>query len=483
MKSPSVVIAATKNVLAFPLRYEGRGENELAFLPAALEIAETPPSPIGRAIAGTIAALSLVAFSWAALGQVDIVASAMGKIVPSGRVKLIQPYETGVVRAIHIRDGQKVEAGQILIELNPTMTVADEAHVKSDLIAAQLDVARLQAALSDSDDPEGSFHPPESASSDLIAMQRHFLAKQVDEFRAKLASLDSQRAQKEAENATVAAGIGKLEASEPLIQQRVEIQKALADKGLGSKLTYLESLQSLTDNQQEQKVQRSRLNETRAAIAALTETRVQEAAEFRSKLFSELTESERKVAGLSEDLVKAKERTKLQLLTAPVSGVVQQLSVHTVGGVVTPAQQLAVIVPADTTLEIEATVSNRDIGFVHSGQDVQIKVDTFDFTRYGLLQGKIIGVSQDAVIRDTASDRPDQKPAGSERRSSEPNGQELNYIARISLDRTDIQVGKTLARLSPGMAVIVEIKTGTRSVLSYLLSPLMKYTNDVLRER
>ena len=397
--------------------------------------------------------------------------------------RLIQPYETGVVRAIHIRDGQKVDAGQILIELNPTMTGADEAHVKSDLIAAQLDVARLQAALSDSDDPQASFHPPESASSDLIAMQRHFLAKQVDEFRAKLASLDSQRAQKEAENATVAAGIGKLEASEPLIQQRVEIQKTLADKGLGSKLTYLESLQSLTDNQQEQKVQRSRLNETSAAIAALTETRAQGAAEYRSKLFSELTESERKVAGLSEDLVKAKERTKLQLLTAPVSGVVQQLSVHTVGGVVTPAQQLAVIVPADTTLEIEATVSNRDIGFVHSGQDVQIKVDTFDFTRYGILQGKVIGVSQDAVIRDTASDRSDQKAAGSERRSSEPNAQELNYIARISLDRTDIQVGETLARLSPGMAVTVEIKTGTRSILSYLLSPLMKYTNDVLRER
>ena len=225
------------------------------------------------------------------------------------------------------------------------------------------------------------------------------------------------------------------------------------------------------------------MNETRAAIAALTETRAQEAAEFRSKLFSELTESERKVAGLSEDLVKAKERTKLQLLTAPVSGVVQQLSVHTVGGVVTPAQQLAVIVPADTTLEIEATVSNRDIGFVHSGQDVQIKVDTFDFTRYGLLQGKVIGVSQDAVIRDTASDRSDQKAAGSERRSSEPNAQELNYVARISLDRTDIQVGETLARLSPGMAVTVEIKTGTRSILSYLLSPLVKYNHDVLRER
>jgi hemolysin D len=228
-------------------------------------------------------------------------------------------------------------------------------------------------------------------------------------------------------------------------------------------------------------VQKSRLDEANAAVAAIIETRAHEAAEFRRTLFSELSEAERKAAGLSVDLVKAEERTKLQLLTAPADGVVQQLSVHTVGGVVTPAQQLAVVVPSDAALEIEGMISNHDIGLVHVGQDVQIKVD--NFTRYGLLHGQVLSVSRDALVHDVPSDNRKRKETSSESTSSEPKGQELNYAARISLDRTQIQVDDTWANLSPGMAVTVEIKTGARSILSYLLSPLMKYGHDVLRER
>ena len=218
-------------------------------------------------------------------------------------------------------------------------------------------------------------------------------------------------------------------------------------------------------------------------MTAIIETRAQEAAEFRRTLFSELAEAERKAAGLSVDLMKAEERTKLQLLTAPVSGIVQQLSVHTVGGVVTAAQQLAVVVPSDTTLEVEAMISNRDIGFVQAGQDAQIKVDTFNYTRYGLLHGQVLGVSQDAIVRDFQADRTREKTEGAESTSSEPKGQELSYAARISLDRTQIQVDDTLANLSPGMAVTVDVRTGSRSILSYLLSPLVKYEHDSLRER
>ena len=213
--------------------------------------------------------------------------------------------------------------------------------------------------------------------------------------------------------------IGKLEASAPLIEQRVDILKTLSDKQLGSKLTYLESVQALTENQKERGVQKSRLEEANAAVAAIIETRAHEAAEFRRALFGELAEAERKAAGLSVDLVKAEERTKLQLLTAPVDGIVQQLSVHTVGGVVTPAQQLAVVVPSDAVLEIEAMISNRDIGFVHVGQDAQIKVDTFNFTRYGLLHGRVLSVSQDALVRDISSDNAKQKETGAESASSE----------------------------------------------------------------
>jgi hemolysin D len=483
IKSAKAAIKAMKNVVTFPLTRERREKDEIAFLPAALEIVEMPPSPIGRAIGATLIALFCLALIWASVGHVDIVASASGKIVPSGRVKLIQPFETGVVRAIHIRDGQSVKAGDVLIELDPTMTAAEQGHIRSDLIAAQLDIARLRAALSDSDNPENLFQAPAGASPALVNMQRKFLAQQIDEHRAKLAALDRQRAQKEAERATIAATIAKLDASGPLIQQRVDIRKYLADKELGSKLAYLEIQQLLTENEKDLMVQKSRLQEADAAIAAITESRAQADAEFHRTLFGELAEAERKAGGLADDLAKAEQRTKLQLLTAPVDGVVQQLSVHTVGGVVTPAQQLAVVVPADAVLEVEAMVSNRDIGFVHPGDDAQIKIDTFNFTRYGLLHGRVVSVSPDAIVRETPQDRNNDRPKGAESDSSEPKGQEFIYSARVSLDRTQIQVDDAVANLSPGMAVTVEIKTGSRAVISYLLSPLLRYQHESMHER
>jgi len=484
MKSAKAAIEAKKKVFSFPGARDRGEKHELAFLPAALEIVETPPSPIGRSIGATIIALFCLALIWASFGHVDIVASAPGKIVPSGRVKLIQPFETGVVRAIHIHDGQNVKAGDVLIELDPTMTTAEGEHIKNDLVAAQLDIARLRAALSDGDNPQREFHPPAGASPALVNMQREFLARQIEEHRAKIASLDRQRAQKEAERATTAATIEKLGASSPLIQQRVDIRKYLADKELGSRLTYLETLQQLTENEKDLVVQQSRMQEADAAIAAITESRAQADAEFHRTLFGELAEAERKAGGLADDLAKAEQRTKLQLLTAPVDGVVQQLSVHTIGGVVTPAQQLAVVVPADAVLEVEAMVSNRDIGFVHPGQDAQIKVDTFNFTRYGLLHGRVVSVSPDAMVRETPQDKNNyDKTRGAESESSEPKGQEFVYSARISLDRTQIQVDGAVANLSPGMAVTVEIGTGSRAVISYLLSPLLRYQHESMHER
>ena len=164
MKSAKAAIEATK-VVSLPRAQQRREKDELAFLPAALEIVETPPSPIGRAIGATLIALFCLALVWASFGHVDIVASAPGKILPSGRVKLIQPFETGVVRALHIRDGQSVKAGDVLIELDPTMTTADEEHIRNDFVAAQLDIARLRAELSENADPESEFHPPAGRES------------------------------------------------------------------------------------------------------------------------------------------------------------------------------------------------------------------------------------------------------------------------------------------------------------------------------
>jgi hemolysin D len=469
-------------VIAFRPKPRPRDRDELAFLPAALEVVETPPSPIGRAIGAAVIAFFVLALAWACWGEVDIVASAPGKIIPSGSTKTIQPFETGVIRSIHVQDGQRVKAGEVLIELDPTMNAAELGRLRSDLVAAQLDAARLRAVLAEGD-PMAAFQPPEGASPALVEMHRQFLLSQTEEYRAKIAMLSRQREQKEAERATIAAAIGKLEATIPVVEERYEVRKALYGKELGAKLAYLEALQQLLEQKKDLAVQQSRYAEATAALAAIVETNAQTIAEYRRTRFGEFAEAERKAAGLAQDLVKAEQRTKLQVLTAPIDGVVQQLAVHTIGGVVTPAQALLVLVPVDGRLEIEATISNRDIGFVHQGQDAEIKVDTFNFTRYGLLRGMVLTVSQDAIARDKPQDKSNDKVQGAEASSSEPRGQELGYSARISLDRAQMQLEDKLVNLSPGMAVTVEIKTGSRTVISYLLSPLLRYRQDSLRER
>jgi membrane fusion protein, hemolysin D len=485
MKSvePAVPAIPAQRVIPFRRAQQKRRADELAFLPAALEIVETPPSPIGRAIGAAIILLFCAALIWAWWGTIDIVASAAGKILPGGRVKVIQPFETGVVRAIRVQDGQVVTAGEVLIELDPTVNEAERDHLRNDLLAERLNIARLRAALAGGDDPSADFTPPADADPELIATQRQLLQNQVTEHRAKIAALSRQQAQKEAEQATTAATIHKLETIIPVIQSRVDIRKTLVEKELGSKLAYFEVMQLLVEQQEEFSVLKSHLKETEAAVAAIRETRGQAVAEYRHSLSDDLAKSGQKANGLAQDLIKAEQRTRLQLLTAPVDGVVQQLAIHTVGGVVTPAQSLLVVVPSGSRLEIEAMVSNSDIGFIHPGQDAEIKVDTFNFTRYGLLHGQVLTVSQDAVIRDRQQDRSNDRRLGTQNDSSEPKGQELNYSARISLDRTKMQIDDRMVNLSPGMAVTVEIKTGSRRILNYLLSPLLRYRQETLRER
>ena len=474
---------SAETIVVYPGARERKERDELAFLPAALEIIESPPSPIDRAIALLIMLFFCLALAWASLGSVDIVASAPGKIIPSGRTKVVQPFETGVVRAIHVRDGQMVQAGDALIELDPTMTEAERAHLHSDLIAEKLSIARLRAAAADGADPLSDFNPPADASQDIIATQRQLLIDQTAEHRAKLAALEDQKRQKEAERASIAATIEKIEAVLPVVQERTDIRKVLFDHQTGSKVNYLEALQVLIENQKELEVQKSRLREADAALAAAAQARAQAEGEFRRTLFSDLAEAERKAAGLAHDLDKASERTRLQLLTAPVDGVVQQLAVHTIGGVVTPAQTLLVLVPLESHLEVEAMISNRDIGFVSAGQDAEIKVDTFNFTRYGLLHGHVLNVSTDAITRDRREEATRDGSPATEKSTSEPKGQELVYAARVALNRTQMQIEGKSVPLGPGMAVTVEIRTGTRRIISYLLSPLLKYQQESLRER
>lgn len=474
-------MTAARKIIRFPDGRRRRAD-ETAFLPAALEVMERPPSPVGRAIGMTIILLFCSALAWAALCRVDVVATAPGKIVVNGRTKVIQPAETGVVRAIHVRDGATVRAGDVLIELDPTISGAELDHVKADLIAAQLDIARLRAALAPGD-PIAAFVPPIGASLQAVELHRQYLASQMAEQASKLSELDRQLAQKKAESETIGATISKLDATIPLLEERVNVRKYLYDKAIGSKITYLTEAQDLVGQQHDILVQQSRQREAEAATATLAQARAKAEAEFRRTLYDDLSKAEQRSAGLAQDAIKAEQKAKLQVLTAPVDGVVQQLAVHTIGGVVTPAQTLAAVVSLNPDFEIEAMISNRDIGFVVPGQTVAIKIDTFNFTRYGLLDGRVLSISRDSITRDRREEGAREQPGGAETASSEPKGQELIYAARVSLDRTAMMIEGRTVQLSPGMAVTVEIKTGSRRIISYLLSPLTRYNQEMLRER
>jgi hemolysin D len=216
------------------------------------------------------------------------------------------------------------------------------------------------------------------------------------------------------------------------------------------------------------------LSEAQAATAADAESRRETEAERRRSWLAALADAQAKAQALAQDFVKADERMRRQVLSAPIDGVVQQLAVHTIGGVVKPADTLLVLVPTDSGLEIEAVIANADIGFVHLGQSAKIKVDTFTFTRYGLIDGTLLSVSPDSTPEEVgASDAPDART-----RSHEPG-----FTARVGLDRTSMKIGDQVVPLRPGMAVTVEINTGERRIIDYLLSPLLRYTQESMRER
>jgi membrane fusion protein, hemolysin D len=476
-KPPAVVVPLRVN------RRSGR-QAELEFLPAALEIVETPASPVGRAIAGVIILFAVIAAIWASLGHVDIITTAQGKIVPTGRTKIIQPLEAGMVTAIHVKDGDRVTKDQVLVEMDHVASTAERNRVGFELMNSQMDVARLKA-LADGLDAGivAEFKPPPDAPVYQIARTRAALRAQAAQQAAKLSALDQQILQKSAEMEETATIIAKLTASLPLVEETAGIREKAMRMEYGNRIAHLEAQLKLLETRHELTAQDHKSAEVEAAKQSLEFQREQAKAEYAQGVAADLAEAEQKVAQLSEDIVKAEKKMQDQILRAPIEGTVQQLAIHTVGGVVTPAQTLMAIVPADSHLEIEAMVLNRDIGFVEPGQSAEIKIDTFNFTRYGLLYGKVLDLSHDAIVREKPATKPGAAPASAAADSSEPQGQELLYFARVALDQNWMQIADKRVNLEAGMAVTVEIKTGTRRIIEYVLSPLLRYRQESLRER
>jgi hemolysin D len=472
-----------RKLIPFPRIAERRRKHEREFLPAALEIIETPTSRAGRIMMGVVVLLVLIAVGWACIGELDIVATANGRIIPTGQIKVIQPLEIGVVKQIRVSDGDHVVAGDSLIEIDPTTDVADRDRIARDLMQAELDIARLHSALAL--DPE-AFAPPPGADPALADAERRQLVAQLGQHKAKIDGLDQQIAAKAAERDQANATIAKLGDSIPLLQAKVDIYEKLRENQLTSQITRLDSERQLSEAKHDRLVTTHQVEGAQAQIAGLIQQRNEADAEFRRQTLDALGKATQYAAEQRQELIKAAQRTGRQELHAPVSGTVEQLSVHTIGAVVKPAETLMVVVPDDSKLEVEAVLPNRDAGFVHAGQPAQLKVEAFTYTRYGLLHGQVRSVSRDALRKERDVPSPDRDQSSARLPAADDRGSGLGdsaYLARISLAESSVETEQGPLPLEPGMTVTAEIKTGQRHLISYILSPFIRYRHEALRER
>ncbi|AOJ10204.1 HlyD family type I secretion periplasmic adaptor subunit [Burkholderia mayonis] len=441
---------------------ETRLAHELAFLPANLELVETPVHPLPLWTMRVIVALGILVVLVACFGRLDIVATAPGKLIPREQVKTIQPAITGVVRRILVRDGQRVAAGQLLMELDATQAAADSDKARLSKIEAALAAARARTLLDAQQHAQAPVVAQVDGATEAQQHEAQHLAEGFyHEYRDKLSSAQAELMKREAGLGTTAQQIAKLTATAPLARRQANDYRSLADDRYVATSDYLDKEQTALGQEHELAAQRSHARELAAAVAQQRAEIASITSQFRRQQLDLLDKATQQLAQSRHDETKADTRQKLLNLTAPVAGTVQQLRVHTLGGVATAASPVMNIVP-DDVIEVEANLENKDVGFVKAGQPAIVKIEAFPYTRYGFLTGTVESVSNDAVQ--------DRKRG-------------LTFVTRIRLPTNRIRTNDTWVNLTPGMAVTAEIKTGTRNVARYFLDSVIQTGQESLRER
>ena len=414
---------------------------EAEFLPAALSLQAQPVSPAGRWVARILMLLVLALVAWSVIGRTDIVVNAQGKVIPNGRTKTVGALEVARVQALHVEEGQAVRAGEVLIELDPRLSDTEQDKAQGEFQAATLQRERAAALLAALDSGQPPNLPTVPALSELdpdrLQMTRQHLQDQWRDYTARVARLDGE--------------IRRYGQELPLVAQRARDYAELAQTRDVSRHAWMEKEQARLDLE-------GQIADLRRQKTALT-------AELRKSAQDTRTEAARQAAAAQQEVRKGRVRGDLLKLTAPVDGTVQQLAVHTVGGVVSPAQPLMQIVPKQTGVggvEMEAFIENRDVGFVREGQSAQVKIDAFEYTKYGTLEATIAHVSRDAI-------------------QDEKRGP--IYAVRLVLTRPVLLVQGQAQPITAGMSGSVEIKTGSRRLIEYVLSPLVQHARESLHER
>ena len=481
------------------------------FLPAALEILETPPAPIPVALMLTICAFFAAALAWSFLGKLDVHAVAPGKIETVGRAKVVQPFDNGKIAAMHVTNGQHVKAGDVLMELDPAEAMAD-ANSALDARGENLaeiarrkyatEIAKTLAASESQTNAPNDFERPivEKALAEAEAKigfdpevgevtrvrQRGVLAADLQQLSDQLAALDKQIAQKEATSQRLNMGIDFENQLMITLQDRVKTRQDAIDLKVGTKINLYDAKEGLQKSQSQLASDQGQLIETQAALNELRSEKFKSISQFIADNENKSVEAARKADDAKQSLAKANSKLGRTKLVAPIDGVAQQLTVTTIGQVVTTGQQLLVLTPAEGPLQVEVLVANLDIGFVKIGQDAVIKVDAFPFTRFGALKGKVVRIAQQAVDETEAKraladvTAPNNVPP----QTSAP-GQPESFVfpVTISLESDSMRIGDVDMPLNAGMTVTAEIKTDSRRVIDYLLSPLAKVASEAMRER
>ncbi len=501
------------------------------FLPAALEILESPPPPAPLVLIGTICAFALAALIWSFFGRLDVHAVAQGKIETAGHSKVIEPLDPGKVAAIHIEAGQSVKAGDLLLEFDPSEAKADVRAAEDALEASLAEVDRRRYAIAEvrrtetedasaSEAQSQAAGTAKAAAADAGGHSETVVLSQVEDlagrpnldvawddsltepFRLReeavlradltqlsdaLKALDRQMAQKLATQKRLEMSIAFEYTLMDTLHQRVATRQEAIDKQVGTKINLYDAKEELEKSQSQLASDEGQLIETEAALREIMSERTKTVSQFIADNENKLAEAARKADEARQSLAKSGARLQRARLYAPIDGVVQQTAVTTVGQVVTTGQQLAVITPNGGELQVEALVSNLDVGFVKRGQPAAVKVDAFPFTRFGVLHGKVTKIAPSAVAEEDAKRALANATAAASpaQPAQAAPGQPESFVfpVTIALDETAMTIDNATIPLAPGMTVAVEIKTDSRRVIDYLLSPLARIASEAARER
>ncbi len=460
------------------------------FLPAALEVLETPPSPVGIWLIWVICVLAMSAITWSYFGRIDVVAIAQGKLQPTGRVKVVQPSETGRAASILVGNGTHVELGDVLMKFESADADADVDQLEAEIYSLTAEAARRRTAIDLVADRQVDVQPKMDPVTDvpmnIFIRESRVLEGDLNKLASTVEGLDAQIKQKvrECERYTaIAAAVSELITT---LQQRVDLRQSLHASGSGSRVDLIEAIQALQEQKSTLATAEGQIRESEASVEVLRRGIEDAFRTFTADNLQKVAEAERRIDESSERLVKAKVRQQHMTLRSPTAGTVSALSVTTPGQVIAAGEEIMRIVPDGIGLEIEAYLANRDVGFVKLGQKAIIKVESLPFTRYGTIDATLTNIASDAIPQPDA-ETTEGNPAKATSRQSMFAGaqriQNLVYPALLEPASNRVLADGMMVPLSAGMAVTVEIKTGKRRIIEYLFSPLLEVANEAMKER